>query len=111
MRTWSIKEAYQAVERAISMSPKQSYKDLRERLAAKEAESSTSGLSSACRDTFASVGGMHALKEQVRRIISVIYNQRDKAKQYGSFATGFCFMALLAAEKVSLPVPWPEVFS
>jgi len=76
-------EALQSIERAIAISPRQVYKVLRhELLRGAHKRAFTEPAVSSTLD-FSKVGGMHALKEQVRRIIRVVHTERDEARRYG----------------------------
>ncbi len=82
-------EALAAVERAIAISPARDYKALRDRLGIGAPAPAAPGPAAPSlaapreRVTFASVGGMHGLKEQVRRIMDVVFTRRDQARRYG----------------------------
>ncbi len=84
-------EALTAVGRAIQLSPRRPYKALRDELAQSAPQSdrppaprfgSPPAESPATVD-FSKVGGMNALKDQVRRIIAVVHQRRDEAQRYG----------------------------
>lgn len=85
-----IEKARDALDRAIAVSPMQPYKEFRDNLLALTQKTPVppSIRATSAKVTFASVGGMHALKEQVRRIVAVIHLQREKAKQYGIVRNG-----------------------
>lgn len=82
------REALAAVERALAISPQREYKALRDRRrngvpTAPAAAPFSGPASPSAALTFAGVGGMQALKEQVRRIMDVILTKRDDARRYG----------------------------
>ena len=82
------RDALAAIERALAISPQREYRTIHDRLrngtaTAPAAEPLPGSSSSSATLTFAAVCGMHALKEQVRRIMDVILTKRDDARRYG----------------------------
>ena len=76
-------EALTAIERAITLSPRRRYKALRDELAQSAPQSAPAPLEASTQVDFSKVGGMNALKDQVRRIIAVVHQRRAEAQRYG----------------------------
>ncbi|MEE8166727.1 MAG: AAA family ATPase, partial [Myxococcota bacterium] len=81
-------EAAEPIERAIEISPRQEYRALQNELLESGGEVAPRVESEAPRVGFAGVGGMHGLKDQVRRILRVVFTQRDEAQRYGIVRNG-----------------------
>ncbi len=78
-------EALAAIESALSLSPRRRYKALRQTLLSEgggEPRTHATPPQSGGLD-FSKVGGMTALKEQVRRIIDVVHTRHEEAARYG----------------------------
>lgn len=99
-----VSDALVAVERAISICGLRQYKELRESLiaasraaaGARPAEHAptaprSSPAEPAPRVDYSHVGGMHGLKEQVRRIVEVVHTGRTEAQRYGVERNGILF--------------------
>jgi transitional endoplasmic reticulum ATPase len=82
-------EALTAVEQAIAISPAPAYRALRDELA-KHASPAKPAAEAPTRSRldFSRVGGMHALKEEIRGIIEVVHTRRDEARRYGIVRNG-----------------------
>ncbi|HEX9728644.1 MAG TPA: AAA family ATPase [Gemmatimonadales bacterium] len=86
-------EAVAALERAIRISPARAYRDLRDDLVAAmpptpAAPAGTAPAPAGSPGGFAAVGGMHGLKEQIRRVMRVVLTDRDDARRYGIVKNG-----------------------
>ncbi|MGA1824770.1 MAG: AAA family ATPase [bacterium] len=81
-------KALSAIDNAISIAPRPHYKKLRKTLTASANQEAMAEPSAAATSNFAMVGGMNALKEQVRRIIAIIYSNHEEAKRYGIVRNG-----------------------
>jgi transitional endoplasmic reticulum ATPase len=81
-------DALEAIDRAIDISPQRSFKEYRKKLLGVAQKETTAEPPASPRINFSRVGGMKALKEQVRRIVNVIHNNRDDAERYGIVRNG-----------------------
>jgi transitional endoplasmic reticulum ATPase len=80
--------ALQMIDRAIAISPRREYKEYRKKLIDLAQKKTVAEPPSSPKLDFSRVGGMKALKEQVRRIVNVIHTHRDDAKRYGIVRNG-----------------------
>jgi transitional endoplasmic reticulum ATPase len=84
-----LDEALAAVEQAIAVSPAPAYRALRDELAKRAKPAAPASPPPArARVDFSRVGGMHALKEEIRGIIEVVHTRRDEARRYGIVRNG-----------------------
>lgn len=81
-------EALEAIDKAIAISPRREYKDFRKSLLDLAQKGALAEPPASPNVDFSKVGGMHALKEQVRRIVAVIHSNREEAKRYGIVRNG-----------------------
>ncbi len=93
LATWLEKlgrfdEAKEAIERAIAISPSPKSQQIRAALLESARRHRPTAGPSAARLDFSRVGGMHGLKEQVRRIVDVVHTRRDEARRYGIVRNG-----------------------
>lgn len=76
-------EALGAIDLAIAISPRADYKSLRDRLLPEVQAAALARPPESTTLSFADVGGMHALKDQVARIMRVVLTDRADARRYG----------------------------
>jgi transitional endoplasmic reticulum ATPase len=81
-------EALSNIDKGISISPRQDYRALREQLLGFAQEKAAAQPPASPTLDYSHVGGMHGLKDQVRRIMRVIFSDRDEAKRYGIVRNG-----------------------
>lgn len=93
-----VSDALVAIERAIAVCGLRHYRELRDELLRESSETVTKGANAAPNSAlspaigsapkkkrldFSRVGGMHGLKEQMRRIVGVVHTNRTEAQRYG----------------------------
>jgi len=81
-------EALDAIDQATALSPRPGYRTLQGALLLGAQGKTMAGPSPVRALDFSKVGGMNALKEQVRRVIEVVHTRRDEAAQYGIVRNG-----------------------
>jgi len=81
-------EALQAIDKATSLSPRRSYRTLQGELLRGAQDKTMAAPTATGTLDFSKVGGMNALKDQVRRIIDVVHTRRAEAEQYGIVRNG-----------------------
>lgn len=88
-RLGQVQDALAVIERAIAIAPGRRYLTLRDELLRGDAaRPNVAPVATSARVDFAKVGGMRALKDQVRDIVEVVHLRRDEARRYGIVRNG-----------------------
>lgn len=81
-------EAVEALDRALAISPQARYRELKEQLLHPVQTGGGPERPYHPGIDYSHVGGMHGLKEQVRRIMDVVFERREDAARYGISRNG-----------------------